>query len=375
MKILITGSNGFIGKHLKLFLSYFKDLEVINFDRGDDLSYILKNNRDIDFVFHLAGENRPKDRRSYYSGNTELTRLLAHELASIRKVHGKSISVIFTSSIQIDNNNDYGRSKLLAEELLIENCRASNLPLRIFRLPNVFGKWANPNYNSVVATFCYNISRGIDIRVDDPDANLRLVFIDDVVEGLCEQISKRHESGKLVTYEEIKPTYSCTVGSLAKLLYQFQAGRPALEMPEAGYGFIRDLYSTYISYLPQESFSYTIPLYKDERGIFSEIFKSEKCGQISYFTAMPGVSRGNHYHHTKIETFLVIKGVARFKFRDICTGENFILTVSDTENRAVHSIPGWAHEVTNIGSCEMIVLLWANETFNRLKPDTYGFLL
>ena len=238
-----------------------------------------------------------------------------------------------------------------------------------FRLPNVFGKWCKPNYNSAVATFCHNIARGLPIQVNDAAAPLRLVYIDDVVAELLRFLA---DPGSGVGLRQAGPVYATTVGELARQIEAFKDVRTSLVSERVGTGLVRALYATYVSFLPPQAFSYGVPKYGDARGVFVEMLKTPDCGQFSFFTAHPGITRGGHYHHTKTEKFLVIKGEARFKFRQMQTGETHELVTSGAKAEIVETVPGWTHDITNIGSEEMVVMLWANEVFDRSKPDTYA---
>jgi UDP-2-acetamido-2,6-beta-L-arabino-hexul-4-ose reductase len=241
------------------------------------------------------------------------------------------------------------------------------MPATIFRLPGVFGKWSRPDYNSVVATFCHNIARDLPIQIHDPATELRLVHIDDVVAAVIAALDQGHRG---LVYREVEPQYTISLGELAAQICAFKACRTSLVLERVGVGFVRALYSTYVSFLPRQCLAYEIPQHKDERGAFVEMLKTPDAGQFSYFTARPGITRGGHYHHTKTEKFLVIRGRARFRFRHVLTDERFDLTTSGESPEIVETIPGWSHDITNIGDEEMVVMLWANEIFDRNRPDT-----
>jgi UDP-2-acetamido-2,6-beta-L-arabino-hexul-4-ose reductase len=275
--------------------------------------------------------------------------------------------VVFASSTQAALENAYGRSKLAAENALSRYSRQTGAPVYLFRLSNVFGKWARPNYNSAVATFCHNVARGLPITVDDPAARLRLVYVDDVVDAFLRCLTG---SAPDAGYVEAGPVYDTTVGAVAETVHSFADSRSSLLSPPVGVGMVRALYATYVSYLPTASFAYRIPQYSDPRGTFAEVMKTPDCGQFSYFTAHPGVTRGEHYHHSKTEKFIVIRGKAKFRFRQIETGETHDIVVQGGEGYVVETVPGWAHDITNVGSEELIVMLWANEIFDRSRPDT-----
>lgn len=363
MRILITGSEGFIGANLRVRLREAGNSDIVCITRGFSSGEFFSELAQADFVFHLAGVNRPKTTAEFDEGNREFTlRLCQGLLAS-----GRKTPVVFASSVQASLTNPYGLSKRAAESALLNYAETSGAPVSIFRLSNVFGKWARPNYNSAVATFCYNISRGLPIRVDDPRASLRLVYIDDVVESFIRCLTLADNPSH---YAEVDPVYETTVGEVAHAIRNFFDSRTTLVSPYVGIGLERALYATYISYLPAESFAYKVPEYRDPRGSFAEVLKTPSCGQFSYFTANPGVTRGEHYHHSKTEKFVVIRGTARFRFRQIETGESCEITVHGGQGTIVETAPGWAHDITNTGSDELIVMLWANEIFDRERPDT-----
>lgn len=362
MRVLVTGANGFIGKNLIVRLN--EQGVVANAFTHDmpltDLPHLLS---DVDFVFHLAGINRPKNEIDFYEGNKELTEYLCD---LIRK-SGRSIPILYTSSTQAELNNPYGASKLAAEQALVALERETGSPVYIYRLPNVFGKWCKPNYNSVVATFCYNIANELPIQINDSDALLKLVYIDDVIKDF---IGLLNEPPTGLVWPEIAPIYTITVGQLADQIKLFKICTKSITIESVGTGLRRALYSTYLSFLPPKDFSYTLPSYTDPRGRFVEMLRTRDSGQFSFFTAHSGITRGGHYHHSKNEKFLVIQGKARFGFRHILTSETYEIFTSGEMPQVVQTVPGWSHDITNIGDNEMIVLLWANEIFDRDNPDT-----
>ena len=245
------------------------------------------------------------------------------------------------------------------------------MPVHLFRLANVFGKWCRPNYNSVVATFCHNVAHNLPIQINDSQAALTLVYIDDVIEHFVKIMDGAETSTGDDGFATVKPQYDTTVGELARLILAFRDSRRSLVTERVGAGLVRALYSTYVSYMPVESFAYDLPQHADQRGVFVEMLKTPDCGQFSFFTTHPGVTRGGHYHHSKTEKFLIIKGQARFRFRHILTGQVHELKTSGDRPQIVEMVPGWTHDITNIGLEEMVVMLWANENFDRDKPDTY----
>lgn len=372
MKVLITGANGFVGKNLQLHLAERQDVEVVCFTREHSVEQLPALFQDVDFVFHLAGINRPQDPAEFVTGNANLTQALCDVVAEIAKASGKKVPVVCTSSTQAARDNPYGQSKRAAEEALLALQRDHGVPVHVFRLPNVFGKWCKPNYNSAVATFCHNIARDLPIQINDPAAPVSLVYVDDVIERFVQLMDGADAAVDAEGFATVTPQYSSTVGELAGLIQTFKDSRQTLMSERVGTGLVRALYSTYVSYLPVEAFTYTVPMYGDPRGVFAEMLKTPDCGQFSYFTAHPGITRGGHYHHSKTEKFLVIKGQARFKFRHMQTGELHELVTSGAKAEIVETVPGWTHDITNIGSDEMIVMLWANEVFDRQRPDTFA---
>ena len=515
--VLITGADGFVGQNLQLHLAERADVAVRRFTRANTLAELPALLQGVDWVFHLAGVNRPQDPTEFTTGNADLTQALCDALAA----RGRRVPVVYTSSTQAALDNPYGRSKRAAEDALFALQRASGCPVHVFRLPNVFGKWARPHYNSAVATFCHNTARGLPIQVNDPAAPLTLVHVDDVVARFLQLLDgadaastptpslrgaegdaaiqpgasaataastptaappasavtgsprfarddgnypslrggeadaaiqsgastaaaastataaptsgaplDRHASLAMTnppslrgaagdaaiqsgastaaaastatgtvaspasaaldrhglrprddgvadgagddkpTFDTITPQYTTTVGEVARLIQAFAASRDNLLTERVGTGLVRALYATYVSYLPVESFAYPVPMHGDARGVFVEMLRTPDCGQFSFFTAHPGITRGGHYHHSKTEKFLVIQGQARFKFRHMQTGQVHELVTDGAHAQIVETVPGWTHDITNIGPDELVVMLWANEIFDRQQPDT-----
>lgn len=370
MRVLITGSEGFIGKNLQLHLSERSDVEVICFNRSHSMGDLATLLHGVSFVFHLAGINRPQDPEEFKTGNEDLTEALCTALAERVKNLSCSIQMVLTSSAQADKDNLYGRSKLSAEQVVLNASKQSGFAAHVFRLPNVFGKWCKPNYNSAIATFCYNIAHGIPIQVHDFTAPLTLVYVDDVIDRFIQLMDGANAAPDADGFERVSPQYSTTVGEVADLIRSFKNCRSTLLVEPVGGGLTRGLYSTYMSYIPPEEFAYAVPMHSDARGTFVEMLKTKESGQFSFFTALPGVTRGGHYHHSKTEKFLVIKGDARFRFRHMLSGEVFEHYASGDQPEIVETSPGWAHDITNVGDYELICMLWANEIFDRNKPDT-----
>lgn len=367
MKVLITGGNGFVGKNLQVKLREL-GVDVDLYLKEDCVDEFDDRLVSCDFVVHLAGANRPPDNELFNTINTGLTNSLCESLERV----GKKIPVLFASSIQAELDNPYGRSKKSAEDLLLSLQKRCGNRVFIYRLPNVFGKWAKPNYNSVVATFCYNIVNDLPVTINDESALLKLVYIDDVVEEFVNKINNT-DTDSLSGFCQVSPVYQTTVGGLEGLIQSFKDNQDGMFIGQVGKGFERALYATYISYKKTDRFCYSLVKHADPRGIFVEMLKTTNSGQFSYFTAPPGVTRGGHYHHTKNEKFLVLKGTARFGFRNILTDECFYIETKGGDAEVVETIPGWAHDITNIGDDEMFVMLWANEVFDADKPDTISY--
>jgi UDP-2-acetamido-2,6-beta-L-arabino-hexul-4-ose reductase len=361
MRILVTGAAGFIGKNLRVRLAELGHADVVPLTRDNSDAEVNDALAGADFVFHLAGVNRPQDPAEFEQVNAGLTGRLAEQLTAT----GRPVPVVFASSTQAALDNPYGRSKRAAEQALERYAQASGAPVSIYRLTNVFGKWARPFYNSAVATFCHQVAQGVQPSIHDPSSPLALVYVDDVVEAFASRLVAKAGGAC-----EAGPVYRTTVGDLAQLLQDFAASRRSLLTPRVGTGLTRALYSTYLSYLSPGQFVYEVPRHADPRGEFVEMLKTPDCGQFSYFTAHPGVTRGEHYHHSKTEKFLVIQGTARFGFRHIDNGEAHELVTHGGEGRIVETIPGWTHDITNVGDDLLIVMLWANEIFDRARPDT-----
>ena len=367
MKILLTGANGFIGKNLTHFLSKKANVEILSVTRDtskEDFETYVNN---ADWIIHLAGINRPKEEKEFVEGNVDLTNQICQTLIN----SNQKTPIIFASSIQADKTNPYGLSKRAAEDALKRFSSDYGSPIFICRLANVFGKWSRPNYNSAVATFCHNVANDLPIEIHSADAVIRLVYIDDVMEIFWGIING--EAVEQTFY--IEPEYQITVGKLAKQIQTFKDSRQTMITEKVGEGLTRALYSTYLSFLQPKQFDYSVPKHGDERGVFVEMLKTKDSGQFSYFTAYPGITRGGHYHHTKTEKFLVIKGKALFKFKNLVTDEFYQLETTGEVPTVVETVPGWTHDITNIGDEEMIVMLWANEIFDREKPDTYALPL
>ncbi|SFV62995.1 Capsular polysaccharide synthesis enzyme Cap5F [hydrothermal vent metagenome] len=363
MKILITGSDGFIAKNLIEHLKRDIDIKLYLFSKKDSLNILEAYVKESDFIFHLAGVNRPENIKEFYEGNSELTK----NIIDILLHNNKDTPILLSSSTQSEQDNDYGKSKKEAEELLLNYSKQTNAKIYIYKLPNVFGKWSKPNYNSVISTWCHNIANNIDIEVNSKTTILNLVYIDDVVKDFIEKLYNASKNN----YFEIDTVYKKTLGEIAELLYKFKENRNSLIIPNVASGFSRALYSTYLSYLSTDNFSYTLQGHQDNRGTFYEILKTLNSGQFSLSTTASGITRGAHFHHSKNEKFLVVKGKAIIEFRHIVTNEKVSYNVSDKKMEIVEMIPGYTHNIKNIGEEEMILFLWANENYDEKNSDTY----
>lgn len=364
-RIAVTGANGFVGKNLVVRLGeagYADIVPVVRETSEQDFAAALGS---ADVVFHLAGANRPEDPADFYALNRDLVGRICDAIAA----DGRKPLFVHAGSAKAGEDNDYGRSKLQGEEMLAARATELGFPAVIQRLPNIFGKWARPNYNSGVATFCHNVARGLLITVNDPATPLSLIYVDDLVDQWLELLADP-PSG--VTRPEPRNVYHTTVGEVADTIRGFASDRENALIGPVGVGLARALYATYVAALPEDAFAYPLIAHTDPRGIFSEMLKTRESGQFSYFTAHPGVTRGGHYHHTKTEKFLIVAGEALFRFRHILTGATHEVRTCAAKPVVVETIPGWAHDVTNVGESEMVALLWANEIFDRERPDTVG---
>lgn len=365
MKILVTGSKGFMGKNLIAELRNQNYTDVLEYNRETDHLLLDSFTKDCDFVFHLAGINRPKNVEEYMEGNFGFS----SELLSSLKKNCNKCTVMISSSIQAAMDNIYGRSKKAAEDLLLSYSRETGVKVLVYRFPNVFGKWCKPDYNSAVATFCHNIARGKSIHVNDPNTNMKLAYIDDVVQELINAL--KGNENKNGEFCEVPVTYDVKLGDVAELIMSFKETRKTLSIPNMSDPFEKKLYSTYISYLPQDQFSYPLKMNSDHRGSFTEIIRTNDRGQFSVNITKPGITKGNHYHHTKCEKFIVISGSGLIRFRKIDSEEIIDYYVSGDKMEAVDIPPGYTHNIINVGDTDLVTIMWANEIFNQEKPDTY----
>jgi UDP-2-acetamido-2,6-beta-L-arabino-hexul-4-ose reductase len=358
--VTVTGAEGFIGRNLRVRLEEH-DYDVLPITRSSTKGELRGALECSSAVFHLAGVNRPDDPADYLRVNGEFTAMLAGAIAEA----GRTPLVVYASSERAAADDPYGRSKLAGEQAL--QALGSSARISIWRLPNVFGKWSRPNYNSVVATFCHNLARGLPLRVDDPRAPLTLLYIDDLLDQWMPLLEGLRASSSI---EQPRRTHVTTVGDLAAMLERIALGRAGGEVEQVGAGLYRALYATYLSFLPAEQFAYPLPCHHDQRGSFLEFLRTRDSGQFAVLKAYPGQTRGEHYHHTKAEKMLVVHGEARFRFRHVDTGETLEFNASEREPIAIETIPGWAHDITNTGETDLIVVVWASEAFDRSRPDT-----
>ncbi|TCI57451.1 SDR family oxidoreductase [Exiguobacterium sp. SH1S21] len=365
MKILITGANGFVGKNLVAELKNQGYNDLLLCDRDTTETELKQFALEADFVYHLAGVNRPKEETEFEIGNKGFT----EELLTLLSQNPTPPPVVFSSSAQAELSNPYGISKKEAESLVISYGEKQIVDIKIYRFPNLFGKWCKPNYNSVVATFCHNISRHIPIQVNDEKVELTLAYIDDVIAELIKQIEYRKT--KPTIYGEVRPCYKVSLGNLVTLLTSFKESRDDLSISNMNNPFIKKLYSTYLSYLPEDQFSYELTMHKDQRGSFTEFIRTPDRGQVSVNISKPGITKGNHWHHTKNEKFLVVSGRGVIRFRKVDSEEVIEYAVSGDKLEVVDIPVGYTHNIENLGDTEMVTIMWVNEPFDPSSPDTY----
>lgn len=364
MKVLVTGAKGFIGKNLVSTLDREDKYEIICIDRENSKEELEKGVLNSDFIVHLAGINRPKNEEEFFEGNTGLT----EEIIEILKKNNKNTSILITSSIQADLDNAYGQSKKGAEEALIKYMADTKGNVFIFRLPNVFGKWCRPNYNSAIATFCHNIARGEEVWISNPTKEMTLVYIDDVVRNIKDVID--NEKTYIPGYQNVDIEHKATLGEIVDLINFFKESRKSLMIPNMENELTKKLYSTYLSYLPEKDFSYPLKMNVDNRGSFTEFIKSKDRGQVSVNISKPGITKGNHWHDTKNEKFLVVSGEGVIRFRKVDSEEIIEYKVSGEKLEVVDIPVGYTHSIINTGERDMVTIMWVNEIFNPEKPDT-----
>jgi len=378
MKILVTGAGGFVGKNLCAALKNIADgkdksygidgnIEIFEYDIDTENALLDAYCRECDFVFHLAGVNRPEKTEDFMKGNFGFTSQLLDTL----KKYNNTCPVMISSSIQAALDNPYGISKKAGEDLLFSYGKETGAKVLVYRLPNVFGKWCRPNYNSAVATFCNNIANDLPITVNDRSVMMTLVYIDDVVDEMIAALkSQENRDGE---YCKVPVEHKITLGEIVDLIYLFDNQAKTLVMPEIPKGsFEKKLYSTFLSYLPKEKASFALKMNEDNRGSFTELLKTEKCGQFSVNISKPGITKGQHWHNTKWEFFIVVSGKALIEQRKIGTDEVLRFEVSGEKIEAVHMLPGFTHNIINLSDAEnLVTVMWANEAFDPCKPDTF----
>ena len=378
MNILVTGAKGFVGRNLVSQLHNIQfgkarnypfsgeNIKVFEYDVDSDPEELEVYCKNADFVFNLAGVNRPKDQAEFMKGNFGFASTLLDTL----KKYENRCPVMISSSIQAELDNPYGESKRAGENLLFEYSRETGAKVLVYRFPNLFGKWCRPNYNSAVATFCNNIANDLPIQVNDPSVVMHLVYIDDVVDELIAALSgQEHQEGKFC----IVPTvHTITLGGIVDLLYAFKQMPQTLEVPDLSDAFAKKLYSTYLSYLPKERVAFPLKMNTDNRGSFTELLKTASCGQVSVNISKPGITKGQHWHNSKWEFFIVVSGHGLIQQRKVGTDEVMEFEVSGEKIEAVHMLPGYTHNIINLSDTEdLVTVMWANEAFDPNRPDTY----
>ena len=365
MKVLVTGANGFVGRNLIVTLEQMEGIEILPYDIDTDPALLDEYTKACAFVFHLAGVNRPEKVEEFMDGNFGFTSVLLDAL----KKNGNTAPVLITSSIQAALDNPYGQSKKAGEDLMFSYGKETGAKVLVYRFPNVFGKWCRPNYNSAVATFCHNIARELPIKVNDPEVMMHLVYIDDVVEELIRALhGKETRKDKFCT---VPVEHAMKLGEIAELLYSFRSSRSELTVPDLADAFTRKLYAAYLSYLPEDQFSYSLKMNTDHRGSFTEMLRTPERGQVSVNISKPGIVKGNHWHHTKNEKFLVVSGRGIIRFRRLGSGQVIEYPVSGDQPQVVDIPTGYTHNIENTGDTDMVTIMWASECFDPEKPDTY----
>ncbi len=364
MKILVTGAEGFVGKNLCANFETNESYELFRFDVNTEKSLLEKYCQECDFVVHLAGVNRPETEEEFAKGNSGFT----GELLETLKKNKNTCPVLITSSIQAELSNAYGKSKKDAEDFIFAYGEETGAAVFVYRMPNVFGKWCRPNYNSAVATFCHNIARDLPITVNDRNYMMRLVYIDDVVNEIRNAIEGKANKGE--KFCEILPVHQRTLGEIVDLIYSFKSSRDERKVADMSDEFVKDLYATYLSYLPEDQFSYPLKMNIDERGSFTEIIRTIDRGQMSVNISKPGITKGNHWHNTKNEKFVVVSGTGVIRFRKY--GEDKVIEyyVSGDKIEVVDIPTGYTHNIENLGDTDLVTLMWCNEPFDPTKPDT-----
>lgn len=365
MNILVTGAKGFIGKNLIAELNNRKDINVFEYNKNSNPSLLDEFCKNADIVFHLAGVNRPKVTSEFMDGNYGFTSTLLDTL----KKYNNTCSIMIASSIQAELNNPYGISKKASEELIFKYAKEAGVNVLVYRFPNIFGKWSRPNYNSAIATFCYNIAHELPIIINDPNTVLNLVYIDDIVKELLNALYGKEN--KVGEFCEVSEVHSIKLGYIVDLLTSFKRSREERSIPDMSDVFTKKLYSTYLSYLPEKQFSYDLKMNIDNRGSFTEFLRTPDRGQVSVNISKPGITKGNHWHHSKNEKFLVVSGKGVIRFRNIFSEEVIEYFVSSEKMEVVDIPTGYTHNIENLGNTDLVTIMWVNEQFDPVCPDTY----
>lgn len=375
MKILVTGAKGFVGKNLIAELNNIKfgkrkhnqlnEIEIYEYDIDTNPKLLDIYTQDCDFVFHLAGVNRPKNEEEFMEGNFGFTSTLLNSLSNNKN----ESPVLITSSIQAELDNPYGKSKKEGEDLIFSYGNKNKVKTLVYRLPNVFGKWCKPNYNSAIATFCNNVANDLEIKINDPKVIMNTVYIDDVVEEFINALCNKENKKEKFCFVEV--THTITLGEIVDKIYSFKNSRIDLSIPKLDDAFTKKLYSTYLNYLPTKGFSYPLKMNIDDRGSFTEIIRTADRGQFSVNISKPGITKGNHWHNTKNEKFVVVSGEGLIQFRNIHSNEIIDYKVSGDKIEVVDIPVGYTHNIINLGKTDLITFMWCNECFDPNKPDTY----
>ena len=367
MRVAVTGADGFLGRHVSALLRSDHAHEILPVTRDTPPEGLRAALLAADAVIHLAGVNRPRDESEFTTGNTDFTRTITQVLED----GGRNASVAFASSTRATEDTPYGRSKLAAESILRDHAARHGVRVAVFRFPNVFGKWSRPFYNSAVATFCHSVARDLPVDVHDPARRLTLVYGEDAARAMVEWATDTALTPGGFGFQSAGPEYEVTLGGLVELIRAFRAMRTTLRVPDLSDAFTRALYGTYVSFLPPEQVSYALTKHVDERGALAELLKSPQFGQVFISRTKPGITRGNHFHHTKTEKFVVVDGEAVIRMRPIDGGGVTEVRVSGDEFRVVDIPTGQTHSITNVGSTTLVTLFWASEIFDPQRPDTY----
>lgn len=365
--VVVTGAAGFLGRHVTALLEFGELASVGRITLDTSAAETERELARADAVIHLAGVNRPTDEREFVTGNVDFTRTVVDGLVKA----GRKAALVLSSSSRAVEDTPYGRSKLAAEALVAGYGRDTGAPVALFRLPNVFGKWSQPNYNSAVATFCHAVARGLPFEVHDRSRGISLVYGEDVARTMITAALSDGAGKRVGEFHVVEPRYDRTLGEIVTLLEEFRALKTALRLPDFSDSFVQKLYTTYVSFIPTDELSYALHQYTDERGALAELLKSPWFGQVFVSRTRPGITRGNHFHHTKTEKFVVVEGDAVIRLRAVDSTEVVEIPVRGSDFRVVDIPPGYTHSISNVGPGEMVTLFWSSEVFDRGRPDTY----